>query len=364
MAKIVKTERRYGYWKCEHCGSEISGKYAQCLSCGAPVPKPKGRQKSVYYLKPKTQPITDPSELALKSAGPDWICDHCTTSNSGLLKFCDSCGNKRDEEDYVRETVRYGRGEAVPSTHDETFVPEPPPIPKNSKRKRLLIIGGIVGVLAIAAYFLFFRVHGIAVEVTEFSWERAIPIERLTTFTEQDWNIPSGGRELSRTTKFSHNEQVLDHYERQMVTKTRDVYDGEETWTETVDNGDGTFTTETRSRPVYRTETYTEEEEVPVYRDEPVYRDWYTYEIDRWVENRVRKSGAKDHDPHWAEYALQDLERVGEKKESYWVVVRTLEKKKNRNYDVEVPYGQWQGLSMGQEATLKIRGLGKVVGLE
>lgn len=363
MARITKTERHYGYWHCGHCGSEISGKYAKCLSCAAPVPKPKGRQKSVYYLKSRSEPVTAPSEQALMSAGPDWVCDHCTASNSDLLKFCDSCGNKRDEADYVRETVRYGRGEQVPSTHDETFVPEPP-APKKPNRKPLYILAGVVAVLAVAAYFLFFRPHSENVKVSSFSWDRAIQIEALKTFTEQDWHIPSGGRERSRTTKFHHNDQVLDHYETRMVTKTRDVYDGEETWTETVDNGDGTFTTETHSRPVYRSESYTEQEEVPVYRDVPVYQDWYTYDIDRWVEDRVRKSKGGDHEPIWAEYVLKDLERVGEKTESYWVVVTTTERKENRKYDLELPYAQWESLAIGQEATLKFKGLGKVVGLE
>lgn len=366
MAKIIKREKRFGYWKCDHCGSEVSGKYAKCLSCGAPVPKPRGRQKSVYYLKPNTQPITSPTELALKNAGPDWICDHCSASNSDMLGFCDSCGNKRDEADYTRQRVHYGRGEQVPSTHEETMAAPPPPLPKHTffNKKRLLIGGGILAVLAIAAYFLFFRVYGVPVEIVGHSWERSIEVQRMNTYTEEGWSVPAGGRILGQSTRFSHNIDVVDHYETRTVTKTRDVYDGEDTWTETEDNGDGTFSTVTKSSPRYKQESYTEQEEFPVYRQEPVYREWYTYDIDRWEQQRVRVESEQDKEPRWPEITLGNLERKGFEKEIYTVKVLTLERDPNDYYSLEIPFGQWQTLQKGQSATLKVKGTGKVVGLE
>lgn len=382
MARMIRKVRKFGYWQCAHCGTENSGKYAKCLSCAAPVPRPRRGQRSVYYLKPNSPPITDPTELAQKSAGPDWICDHCEASNSDFLRFCNSCGNKRDEADFQRERIRYGEGQAVPSSYKETFGQERKPARSLSPgwygrlqqrfgatRLRNGLLGG-AGLLVVGLiYLFFFHVNSVPVKVTGFHWERHIPIEAFKTVVEEDWSMPSGGRELSRREKFSHYEQVVDHYETQAVTKSRQVQSGSETYTETVDNGDGTFSVETHSRPTYTTEYYTEYEEVPVYRDEPVYRDWITYEIDKWVTDRTRSNTGTDQSPQWPAYKLGishlgKEERLGEKEETYKVILVTTEKEVPENLEHEMEQAEWEALEHGQALVAKFNIWGKLKRLE
>ena len=405
MGRIIKKELVFGYWQCEYCGSEISGKYSRCLNCGASAPKPQKGQKSIFYLKPNSQPITDPTELASKNAGPNWLCSHCGSDNSDFLRVCNSCNNPRDASDQKRASIRYGEGEQAPSSHQETFQPAevakdayesnsnftqtdpyvsgnlqpgseavvtPPSLsgrrrsgkPFGLSRRKSMVPAIVLFVFAAFVIYVVFIRHTYAnVEVASFSWQRAIQIEKLVTLTEEDWSVPSGGREQYSESKIHHYEQVLDHYETRPVTKSRQVYDGEETWQETVDNGDGTFSVETRSRPRYRSETYTDYEDFPVYRDEPVHQTWYTYEIDRWQEDRVKQSRGDDQSPYWSEYSLAVKERVGFREQQYTIKLNSTEDDEIQGYIYELPEDKWTAMQKGQIMVAKVNFFNKIVEL-
>lgn len=325
MARPAFIKRFYGFWRCDHCGAEVNGRYDKCLRCGGPIPLPRPNQISVFYLKPGAQPVEEATAEAMEKAGPDWVCGHCTTNNSGLLRACTGCGNVRENADATRKKVRYGRGQKVPQTWEETFVK--PGLGgwwerlKNSAAMRFLfgttggclITGGVVLGLVIWFFIWFTTFHPPVLELTlkTKSWKRVVPIERWKTVRESDWSIPATGKEISREEKVHHYNHVVDHYETKQVQRSRSVPDGEESYTETVDNGDGSFSTETHTRTTYRTEYYYEDVTEPVYRDDPVYQTWYTYDIDKWAYERQADTAGSGNLNGWPAFKLREGEREG-----------------------------------------------------
>jgi hypothetical protein len=323
MAGLIHTFRQYGYWKCSHCGAEISGKYKLCLSCGGPIPLPLPGQFSVFYLKPGGATVEEPTDHAKANAGPDWVCSHCFANNAGILRACTSCGNVREDSDSVRKTKRYKRGMKVPQTWEETFV-KPDTRSLGQKVKSFLgkmvrhpffwVVTLIVAFISIPIFLIWLFTAGpIQLELTlkDRQWKRVIPIEKWKTVVEGDWSIPDKGREVSRSEKVHHYDHVFDHYETKVVQRSRSVPDGEESYTETVDNGDGTFSTETHSRTTYKTEYYTEDVTESVYRDDPVYQTWYEYDIEKWAYERQADTVNSGAISGWPVFALKEGEREG-----------------------------------------------------
>ena len=93
------------------------------------------------------------------------------------------------------------------------------------------------------------------VTVTGFSWERAIVIEELKTFTENSGRVPVGGRVKRTYKKFTGFKEVFD---------------------------------------------------IPI----PTFEQWYEYEIDRWVHGRTISARGDDRSPVWPAVELKSNERV------------------------------------------------------
>ena len=119
--------------------------------------------------------------------------------------------------------------------------------------------------------------------------------------------------------------------------------------------GNGYFEQKTDRVPVYKTETYTENVQKPVYRQEPVYATKYYYEIDRWTVVDTAKSSGNDQNPSWPEPKLKDGQRTGDKNEHYFVTA-TYQKKKDKTETekYEMAFSEWNELKKGEEIELKI----------
>lgn len=314
--KIVK-----GYWDCPYCSSrEIDGLVDFCPNCG--VHKPKDVK---YYLKgnvttnttySKSQ-ISDSdvlSEKELEKAGiskeecdgkhKEWVCNFCGSLNNWADNVCSSCGSQKDESDTMYGGEKKSGEEPKEPQHTESNPDKEQPsvwdkIKRSfvKNRKAAAIVTVIIAVLSV----MFFPYKKV-VTVKSFAWERNISLEEYKTVQESDWNVPAGGRVYDEKTEIKSYVSVVDHYETVWETKTREVFDHNETSTTYSDNGNGTFTEHTTTTPVYRTETYQESHEEPVYRQDPVYATKYYYDIDKWVDtgNDYPSSG-KDHKPYWNE---------------------------------------------------------------
>ncbi len=220
----------------------------------------------------------------------------------------------------------------------------------------LIILGalGISGGGATWFYDQYIATSTVDLEVTGLSWQRQIEVEEFRTLTLEGWTLPGDGRVLSQRQKVHHYEQVFDHYETRtrQVPETRQTGTNTETYvcgTRTVDNGNGTFSTETeyctRTVPVYETVYRTETYQEPVYRDEPVYETWYVYQVDRWVVDHYDTSSGTTA-PYWPEPTLEHADqRVGTgKSETYSVVLRDVE---GRSFDRTTSLENWQSLEVG-----------------
>ena len=193
------------------------------------------------------------------------------------------------------------------------------------------------------------------VTIDDFDWERTIDVEEIVTHNESDWSLPNDARLQYTKREIRSYEDVLDHYETVTETRTRSVIDHYEERSSYTDLGNGYFEENTESVPVYTTETYTEDVQKPVYRQEPVYATKYYYEIDRWTVVDTAKSYGHDQNPAWPEPKLKDGQRTGDKSEHYFVTATYKKKKdKTETEKYEMAFSEWNGLKKGEEVELKI----------
>lgn len=336
MGRIVK-----GYWDCKYCGTKkIDGLTDVCPNCG--------KQKSEdvkYYMDGQHVYVTDEelsSARILKSdcdgKHPDWVCPYCSQLNNYRDDVCVACGGQKSESE------RNYQDAAEPDYHVDTGTHNKPE-PMSGKALRRIPIKGI-GILLSIIMMIVLCVLGFypikkTVTVTGFSWERSIIIQEERTVAEDDWSVPPGGRVYDTREEIRGYESVLDHYETRYETKTREVYDHDEVYYTYEDNGNGTFTEIEHSSPVYRTETYTEPYQEPVYRQEPVWDTKYYYEIERWFDADTYESSDDDKNPYWnSDYKLSPNQRDTKRYETYLVHY-------SDGTQDEVPYTEWNNIAIG-----------------
>jgi hypothetical protein len=376
MAK--ETVYKEGRWRCTHidlsgedaCNFENRGQALKCDKCG------KHRPKNVqFYLPDNAKVIVDQDEIYEAMAGANWSCMHCNYDNKATSDTCVHCDTIRDTE--YEKWINLG-GELKQKSYAAGQTPKSSKtlkqkadeyVPVKNRFKKYLKIGGfsLLGILVIwFIYSQFFATKEIEVEVAGYSWERQVSIEEEQTFREEGWSVPSGGRQKRKVKKQSGTEEVYDHSEwdeepiyEDVLVGTRSVECG------TIDNGNGTFETQYCEEDVYeQQETGTREVEHKVYRKEPVYDYWYTYDIDKWVEVRNPSVSGKDHNAKWPDYNLKRKERLGNEYETYTVFVKPLDAdSKFGTLTYELPESEWNEMDIGEVFIAKVRKSGTVKAL-
>lgn len=313
MSKLIM-----GYWDCPFCGSkEIRGDVVNCPSCG------RARGEVQFYVKGVSEgqllseeelnrlEHVDDDTAASISKNPDWYCSFCNSLNSDNAQFCGNCGASREdsESNYFQMLQKKKEKEAAEAAAQQQNLSQ---APARQSRKALFIILAIV--LAVAGIFVWMNGNKTGdYQVTSVSWVRNINVEENRMFSESGWELPQGAEKTSSRKEIHHYDNVLDHYETVPVQRSRQVFDHNEYTT--VDNGNGTFSKQ--AHPVYVTETYTEYEKRPVYRQEPRYATKYYYNIWRWTPSRDVTASGEDHNAAWPEVTLGENEREGKRTEIY-----------------------------------------------
>ena len=386
-----------GRWDCDACGKKgIRGGERVCPSCARPRP-----QNVKFYLPHDAEKVTDAAALQEAKAGPDWYCEHCGAGNSALRTACKQCGAAKGSSPSHKVTDY--SVDSVPRSADETPEPAAPaatfadlqvsaraPATGPSAWRKVGLPVGIAGGLLLIGLILAFALRSpyTAVAVTGFAWERSITVERQQTQTEQGWSIPAGGRIITETQAFHHNESILDHYEtrqRQVCETVREgtesqeyqdckqVQTGTERWVcgyRSLENG--TFeeiwcerpiyerqcATATRLVPKYVKKCHDETYQHPIYRQEPRYATRYTYEIEQWVYSRTAQAKGQDHEAYWPAPDLAANEREAGRDESYTVVFRD---KQGRSYRYPCGIEAWTSFSEGSSLRIKVEETGIVV---
>lgn len=366
MSKIIR-----GYWNCLSCGRKaIDGLKDECPSCGKRKP-----DDINYYMVSKDDVV---SELELNEAGineeecdgnhKEWICSYCNQINNYSDDICVSCGGNKNESIYEYGEKEKSEEYELDNSNDiledvmekEVVNSSEDDINNNYSdssnffnriKKYLFKYKYFAIAFSILAFLLvLFFPYKETSTVSGFSWERCITIEELKTFDESDWSLPSGARLHYTQEELYGYEQVLDHYDTKTRQCSREVQDGYDIYYTYQDNGNGTFTEVEHSTPKYRTEYYTEEYQEPVYRDEPIYKTKYYYEIDIWIAVDYYKSSGQDKNPWWNDdYSLKE-KQIDIFSENYYI---HFVNSKNKEYKDSVNISQWENVSTGDSMTVK-----------
>lgn len=354
MGKLVE-----GLWDCSFCDNKrIRAGQKTCPNCGHPQD-----ESTKFYMPDAIEYV--PEEKAEKiSRNPDWQCSFCGSLNSDNLDSCKNCGATKEDSEGNYFEMRQQEEEKKRKKEEQKAAfrgkvkkeaPKKKEKVKKSLTKRVLLFFGIIAAI-IFGMIACFTPTVKNVTIDDFDWERTIDIEEIVTHNESDWSLPDGARlQHTKNEIKTYKDDVLDHYETVTETKTRSVIDHYEEYSSYKDLGNGYFEEQTESVPVYTTETYTEDVQKPVYRQEPVYDTKYYYEIDRWTVVDTAKSSGHDQNPSWPEPKLKDGQRTGDENEHYFVTA-TYQKKKDKTETekYEMTFSEWKDLKKGEEIELKI----------
>ncbi|MDO4538477.1 MAG: hypothetical protein Q4B54_09985 [Coriobacteriales bacterium] len=307
----------------------------------------------------------------------DWLCDYCGSYNPATLENCRYCAASREMSSgktYQQIAGKMARtydaqGNLVAERDlSKPKATSPKPTPKAGGGfsfsdipgcfKFLIVLLGIVGLIYLL-HFIFYAPKPRDITVDAFDWQQTIQIEELQTVDDSGWTLPEGGRLVTTREEVSGYNHVLDHYETETYEVSERVIDHYETYTTTVDNGDGSFEVEEHREPVYTTQTRTEEREVPVYVDIPIYDTKYYYKIEKWVPTRTVDTSGTDHSPTWGEVKLSGAtgehgtgaEREGARSGTYGVT-----DSEGNHYTADLEF--WQSLEQGQTLSVMVDGEG------
>ncbi len=240
---------RMGYWDCLACGKKrIEGPQATCPQCGIP------RGPTIQFYTDDAAPeVEDPELVARARAGADWQCRFCGADNRAGHIDCQQCGagpdgNKRRQEQFIPQ-------QGAPLEN------------KSSGKRALFAFLGVFAFIAVGIWFLFIRTTSLMVTVESAAWVKTLQLEEFKTQRTEAWvdEVPSGAREISRTTR-ERTKEVKDGVEKVKVGKK--------------DLGNGMF------QDVY--------EEKPRFVSKKVSSPWVTYEIETWVDGQARKQQSTD----------------------------------------------------------------------
>ncbi|MCS6967486.1 MAG: zinc finger Ran-binding domain-containing protein [Cytophagales bacterium] len=347
---------RMGRWDCPVCGLKGNpGPETHCAGCGAP------RSKEVeFYLPDDAEEVTQADKLRQAKAGADWHCDYCGADNKATEEFCKSCGNQRTDQDVARqEKVIYYQSSSstVSSVPEESQRANPADNKARDRRKYWLVVSAFAIVVATGLWVML-RPQKFEVQVVEHQWERTVDIEENRLFTEESWELPVNANLIAQWQAVHHYDQVIVGYQ----TKTRTVR--VQTGTKRVkcgkkNLGNGYFEDLYCDQPVYenRTETYQE----PIYRQVPVYKTRYKYQIYRWTVDHTAKASGNDKKPYFPQETLPGSNwRQGKRTEVYRLVLKD---KKGKEYHQEVSFQFWQSKSVGDWLPAKRNALGNFYGL-
>jgi len=362
---------REGRWDCASCGTKGNlGRDTDCPNCG----KPRGPNVE-FYLPSNAPKVTDEKSLKEAKAGPDWYCEHCGASSRASQITCDNCGAPKGDSqnnrvgDYIpppkKEPTRTKQIDpdsySYASTRDQDNSDEEKEIdsiPRSNRRKTVItvILIASVALLSILVY-AFFKTKNVPLTLDRVTWEREIEIEKYKTVIEEGWDVPTGGRVIKSERKIRDYKKVLDHYDTK--SKTERVQTGTETEEYNCgqkDLGNGFFEDKICERqvPVY-TDKQVEYQE-PVYREEPIYDDWYKYEIERWKPERTLNTAGVNLKPYWPEVKLAEKERQGKSDQKYMAYFH--DSKKNKTYELKMDLVQWQKLQLNGIYNGKVNAFG------
>lgn len=182
-------------------------------------------------------------------------------------------------------------------------------------------IGFGLGILAVMILFTLLIIYTsmpktYTVRVNGFSWDYSIHLEEKCTVSDSGWSLPKGAKLTDTRSEIYTYNSVLDHYE----ISERKI-----------------------SNEVYRE---------PIYRQEPVYRIKYYYDMDKWVDGRVIETKGEGKKPYWGYFTLESNEREKTRVSKYFITVTDVDTDKKLTYSVS--QDEWSALKKDKVITIKV----------
>ncbi len=256
-------------WDCKFCGTEklLGVDHRHCPNCGAP------QDPAARYF-PKEEDMVEIADHQF--VGADKICPACSQPNSAASTYCQECGADLATGETVKtlDDVELGTGiattESRPDLVKNNFDAEMARV-QAEEAKKTAFLGlnrrewTIAGVFTLAAVIIVGIVFAVTYRrdatgtVAALKWERVIEIESFEQVPSEGWKDAVPGDAYNRSC-------------RQKQRGTEKVEVGSHQECKNVDQGDGSFKRECRT--------------VKDYEDRPVYDDYCTYIVDRWVKAR------------------------------------------------------------------------------
>ncbi len=346
-------------WRCPNCDGLNRGKDAFCASCGSPQPEDVEFEQAA-----RQELITDEKLLKQAAAGADFHCAYCGTRNSITATTCSQCGSDITEgaqraagrvigafrdgpatqvacsscgrlnPDTARECSGCGAALSIPSGDQIEAVTTLQP----GKRKKIPVIFIIVAALICIGLAAVAILSGKTTTkqgvVTQFEWQRSIPIEAFMPVEHQDWHdeLPDAAEDISCGEKFRYTSS-------EPVANSKEVCGTPYT----VDSGSGFA-------------------EVVQDCEYQVYDDYCSYTIMEWAYLEAATVSGNDLSPYWPSPNLSNDQRLGENRSETYSVYFDAEGE-TYSYDAE-SYQEFQRYEIGSSWKLDINTFGVVVSVQ
>ena len=225
-------------------------------------------------------------------------------------------------------------------------------IKRPSKEQWIAI--GVIALILVVVGLVYMTKCSYPGTLDSFYWERSVNVQIYKKLHDSGWSRPSDAYNVNSYSKFHHNEPI---YETRMVSEqesyTVTTYT---TQTSYVSNGNGSTRAVTRRVPHYETRyrTVTRPKKVKV-GDDPIYRTYYEYNVNRWVRYTTLYSNGTDKNniyyPHFTPQ-LGDKDnlgatRQGVRDQTLYVYVKWVKDKENK-YD-KFKVSSYNGLFVGDK---------------
>jgi hypothetical protein len=345
-----------GLWDCPNCKKVGNrGHDKHCGGCGAP------RNPDVeFYLPDDAREVTDEAELARTERGPDWTCAYCQGDNPADSKFCTNCGAGQDGSKPRQTKEERFAPVADPDSDPDIAQPLSPAqrakLEAPSLGQRIfkgIAAGGCLGcfgllVLGLLLCWWLLKPHEARLEVIGHGWKRTIQTQQYRQLNESAWEnqVPMGARVISRRSELNH----VYHRPIGTTTHSHEVQERVRSGTHKVkvgkkNMGNGYFKDIYEDQPTYRNTTRTVTENVPAFRDEPVYGNKVYYMIGRWTTGPPVTQQGENFEPVWPVFQPRSDLRESTRGTEY--LVRMRDRKGNLCTYTTSSEQEWRNMRVG-----------------
>lgn len=397
-------------WECPACKRTVLGRFKACSNCG------QFRPPDVKEWMPDdvshAAAVKDAELLGRFSGGEDRHCEYCGSSQWNVDKCCKRCGSPAHPEEEIKaieaasELPISRREQDIPGGRDpdaytRRVSPDWPPKPVVQRKRpsqvmyeddfgshpedylpkrrieAIAILVGVIGLIGLILYLIFHTVaHPATVTATQ--WTHTTEVQRNQVMHHDGWDPPGDAFNVHNDgRRVHHYDHVVDHYDtvsytyqeacgqtctpipRNCSTTPRNCTsnkNGSATCTggDTVCTGGGqSCSTKYCSRTGTRQEAR--------YRDDPVYRDYFDWDVWEWVHNRnVVTAGmdTKPYPPTADQIKLGERERTRDE-ETYTVTFTDDDDHETHSY-TPGSLGEFQTLPKGTKKVIDVGTMGGV----